>query len=55
MIWPIGEKYKGWDIENIPSDYLKWAAGALDIDELATAADEEWTWREQYGEHFFED
>ena len=52
MRMPWG-KYKGVPIENIPSDYLRWLARDCEDDAIATAADEEYRWREQIGEHFY--
>lgn len=48
-------KYKGQEIDSIPSDYLRWLAENCDNDRIATAADEEYNWREHTGEHFYED
>ena len=48
-------KYKGEDIEDIPSDYLKWLAENCEQDNIATAADEEYQWREDNNAHKWED
>lgn len=44
MKMPWG-KYKGYDIEDLPTDYLKWLAENCDNDEIFTAADEEYRYR----------
>ena len=54
MKMPWG-KYKGMRIEDIPSEYLRWAAANFSDDVIAEAADEEYNWREECGEHFWED
>lgn len=54
MKMPFG-KYKGMRIEDIPSDYLRWLASSCDSENIAEAADEEYNWREEYGEHFWDD
>lgn len=50
---PFG-KHKGQDIEDIPSDYLRWLAANCDDDQIATIADEEYTWRSDNGCHIWE-
>ena len=50
MKMPWG-KHKGQDIEDLPSSYLLWLAGNCDDDEIATAADAEWQWREDHRTH----
>ena len=54
MILPFG-KYKGYYIENVPSDYLRWMAENLDDEDFAVAADEEYQFREKWGTHFWGD
>ena len=51
MQMPWG-KFQKFEIEDIPSSYLKWLARDCDDDEIATAADEEWRYRDKYNEHF---
>lgn len=51
---PAG-KFKGKLIEEIPSGYLKWIAENWDDDEIATIADEEYRWRSDNNEHFYDD
>lgn len=59
MQMPFG-KYKGTDIEDLPSDYLEWLATELDAhDDLIKAkiveeADEEFQYREAHGGHWFD-
>jgi len=55
MKMPYG-KFKGRDIENIPSWYLKWIAENWkeDMPEnklICKEADQEWQWRERNDEH----
>ena len=55
MKMPYG-KFKGQDIEEIPSGYLKWLAENIDErnprnKEICLAADKEWQWREENDEH----
>lgn len=45
-------RHKGKSIEDIPSDYLKWLAENADNDSIATAADDEYNWREDHGAHW---
>lgn len=51
---PFG-KHKGKDIEDIPSDYLKWVAENVDDEDICCAADEEYSWREAWNKHFYEE
>lgn len=56
---PFG-KYKGRDIETLPSSYLRWLAENMDEKEprnrrVCLAADREYQWREKMGQHFEED
>lgn len=51
---PAG-RFMGELIEDLPSDYLKWVAENWEDDEIATAADEEWRWRDDMDEHFYEE
>ena len=53
MKMPFG-KHKGEEIEDIPSDYLKWVAENIDDEEIYRAADEEYQWRKDNNEHFYE-
>jgi hypothetical protein len=54
MKMPWG-KFKGEDIGDIPSDYLKWLAENCEQDHIATKADEEYQWREDNNSHKWED
>uniref|UniRef100_A0A6M3IKR9 Putative quorum-sensing-regulated virulence factor n=1 Tax=viral metagenome TaxID=1070528 RepID=A0A6M3IKR9_9ZZZZ len=54
MKMPFG-KYKGADIEDIPSDYLYWLARNCNNEVIATEADQEYQWREKTGGHFWND
>ena len=54
MIMPWG-KHKGEEIVDLPSDYLHWLAENCEHDNIATAADEEWQWREDSNLHFYDD
>lgn len=56
MKMPSG-KYKGKDIESIPSSYLKWVAEnwqekTAHDKAVCEAADKEWAYREKTGTHF---
>lgn len=51
MTIPFG-KHKGKDIEDIPSGYLKWLAENCEDDEIATAADQEYSFRTDHNTHF---
>lgn len=31
MKWPFGIKYRGWQIDQIPLDYLEWADRSIDV------------------------
>lgn len=49
-------KYKGKDIEFLPSSYIKWIAENIDENTpqkkaLVEACDKEWQWREKNNEH----
>ena len=46
--------YQGKRLMDIPSKYLYWVAENCYNDELATAADKVWVWREKNGEHWEE-
>ena len=48
-------KHRGKQIRDIPSDYLKWLARECDDDEIATAADVEYKFRDLYAEHLWGD
>lgn len=54
MKMPFG-KYKGREMDSIPSDYLKWVAGNVDDEDLCEAADEEYRFRTDNNEHWYED
>jgi hypothetical protein len=48
-------KHKGKDIEDIPSDYLRWLSENCDNENIAIEADEEWDFREKTNSHVFEE
>lgn len=50
---PFG-KHKGEYIIDLPSDYLKWVAGNVDDESVCCAADEEYRWRTDNNEHWYE-
>ncbi len=54
MKMPWG-KYKGTDLEDIPSPYIKWLSEECDNETIAEEADEEWQFREKFNNHFYED
>jgi len=47
-------KFKGKEIEDIPSGYLKWLAENCEDETVCCAADEEYRWRTDRDEHFWE-
>ena len=51
LVMPYGA-FKGKKMHQIPSGYLKWIAENFDQDNICTAADTEWQWREKYSEHW---
>ena len=53
MIMPFGV-HRGKDIEDIPSDYLKWIINKVTTnDELVEAAEQEYDFREKWKTHFW--
>lgn len=54
MIITFG-KYKGKDLEDIPSDYLKWliTEAKCDDDDLIEAANEEYNFRDNWKTHSY--
>lgn len=48
-------KFKGTKIRNLPSDYLKWVAENVENEDVCCAADEEYRWRTNNNEHFYDD
>lgn len=57
MHMPFG-KFAGEDIEDIPSDYLRWFIDNIDADssfleEVINACDDEYNFREKHREHFY--
>ena len=54
MKLPYG-KFKGEDIEDIPSGYLYWLAQNCEDDRIATEADEEYRFRTDNGTHMWDD
>lgn len=53
MKMPYGD-FKGKQMHEIPSRFLHWVAENFDNEKICVAADEEWQWREKYGEHWEE-
>ena len=53
MILPWG-KFKGKDLEDIPSGYLKWLSENCEDDEIANAAYEEYEWRSNWDKHWWD-
>jgi len=51
MRMPSG-KFANKELHLIPSNYLRWIAENWDDEELCKEADDEWQWREKYGEHW---
>ena len=49
---PWGE-YKHYDIEDVPSDYLKWLIDKCENEDIRDAADCEYQWREVNYAHFY--
>ncbi len=47
-------KHRGKDIEDIPSDYLKWLSENCDFEDVAEAADEEYQYREKFNCHHWD-
>ena len=54
MKMPFG-KFKNRDIDDLPSDYLKWVAGHVDDENICCAADEEYQYRTDNNIHWYED
>ncbi len=55
MRMPFG-KYKGIDIENIPSSYLLWVAeNVINNSEIVAECNKEWQYREKYNCHIEEE
>jgi len=50
IVMPFG-KYKGLYIHKLPSSYLRWVSENIKDDRIASAADEEWQYREKYNCH----
>ena len=44
-------KFKGRRIEDLPSSYVRWLAENCKLDYIATAADQEYSYREQFDLH----
>lgn len=44
-------KYKGVDVEDLPSSYLRWLAENCNDDSLCEAADEEYRYRSDHRCH----
>lgn len=47
--------YRDYEMEDIPSGYLKWLAGNCEDEEICCAADEEYRWRSDNNEHWYKD
>ena len=53
IIWPHKpEEHKGKKMEELPSKFLRWVAENAFDDRLATAADQEWQFREKFNDHW---
>lgn len=52
-IMPAG-KFRGKIMADIPSSYLKWVAENWSDDNICEAADKEWAWRDEWGNHWEE-
>lgn len=50
MQMPFG-KHKGKEIKDLPSSYLKWLAENCEDEKICNEADEEYQWRDKWGEH----
>jgi len=50
MEMPYG-KFRGCDVDDLPSGYLKWVAENFKDDIIASKADREWQERERFGTH----
>lgn len=46
-------KYSGYNIEDVPSDYLKWMSENFDDDSLVEEADKELEFRDTWNKHFY--
>lgn len=54
-IWPHGpDEYRGKQLCDIPSGFLKWIADSAYNDSIAKDAGDEWHWRDKNCEHFWE-
>jgi len=53
LVMPWGA-FKGQEIQQIPSGYLKWLAENCEDETICCAADEEYNWRTDMNEHFWE-
>jgi uncharacterized protein (DUF3820 family) len=49
-----GVRFRGRSFRDLPSSYLKWIAENFSNDNIATAADIVWQWRERTGSHIDE-
>lgn len=55
-VWTYGpDKFRNKTIGELPSSFLKWAAENCSNDRLAVAADKEWSYREKYNLHFYDE
>jgi len=48
-------KYKNADLEDVPSNYLKWLINNHDDDWVVEAAEAEFKYRSDHGSHFYSD
>ena len=53
LVMPWGA-FKGRKIESIPSGYLRWLAENCEDETVCCAADEEYRWRVDNNEHFWD-
>jgi hypothetical protein len=53
MEMPFG-KHKGEDLEDIPSDYLKWLIFNCEDELVQEEAEKEYNWRSDWNKHFFD-
>jgi len=44
--------FKGKELEEVPSGYLRWLAENCKDEKICAAADTEWQWRNKFDLHF---
>jgi hypothetical protein len=54
MIMPWG-RYKGKDMEDMPSSYLRWLSDNCDDNKIRKEAEDEYNFREKWNTHIWED